>query len=56
MKYCFEMYSKVNELTNKFLGYKLITAESTEQAYLSAKESVGEDIMLAQIWIPQEYT
>lgn len=54
MKYCFEMYEIIEGKKNKFLGYKTIIANSTEQAFLSAKESCDEEVTLAQIWVPQD--
>lgn len=52
-RFCFEMY-QVTERGLKFKGYKTIIAESTEQALLSAQDSVDEDIKIAQIYIPNE--
>jgi len=46
------MYDTSNEKVIKFLGYKTIVADSSEQAYLSAKEA-NDTVKYVQIWIPQ---
>jgi len=35
----------------RFLGYKTVIAEDTEQALLSAQEAVSDDVRLVPIYI-----
>lgn len=53
MKYVFEKY-EFGERGRIFLGFETVFSDSTENALLSVQERVGEDITLAQIWVPQE--
>lgn len=53
MKYCFEKY----EISNKgqtFLGYATASGDSAEEAREKILSKAGENIILAQIYLPQE--
>jgi len=49
-KYCFELY-ETSDRGLLFKGYKTLLAESTEQARLSAEESLHDNEKLYQIFI-----
>jgi hypothetical protein len=53
MKYLFEKYV-TNERGRVFLGYEAVVSDSTENARLSVLNKVGQDITLAQVYVPQE--
>lgn len=53
MKYLFEKY-EIGERGRIFLGYESIISDSTENALLSVQEKVGDEVVLAQIYINQE--
>ncbi len=52
MKYCFEKY-EYNNRGRIFLGYESVVATSNEEAREIVQQKVGEDIVLAQIYITQ---
>lgn len=52
MKYVFEKY-EFSKRGRVFLGYESITASSSEEAKSIVQEKVGDNIILAQIYIPQ---
>ena len=51
MKYCFELYEITDNRGTLFKGYKTIDAESTEEATLSAQESIPSNYKIHQIYI-----
>lgn len=53
MKYCFEKY-EFGKRGRVFLGYESVTANSNEEARDIAQQKVGDDVVLAQIFIYQE--
>ena len=52
MKYTFEKY-EFSEKGRVFLGYNTVNAETSEEAKELAQQKLGEDIFLAQIFVPQ---
>lgn len=53
MKYTFEKY-EFGDRGRIFLGYYTVQANSNEEAKEIAQAKVGNDIFLAQIFIPQD--
>jgi len=51
-KYCFEKY-EYGDRGISFLGYITVNGEDEKDAYNLAKEKVGDNIHLQQIYIPQ---
>jgi len=52
MKYCFEVY-EIGHKGNIFKGYRVVNAEDTEQAMLSASKNLEDNNVLCQIYIDQ---
>jgi len=52
MKYCFEKYEFGNR-GRVFHGFETVIADSVEEAREIAQTKVGDDVFLAQIYIPQ---
>lgn len=53
MKYVFELY-EFGKRGRIFLGYKSVVASSSEEAREMIKSKIDENVVLAQIYIPQE--
>ena len=53
MKYVFEKY-EFNNRGRIFLGFQQVEANSIEEAREIAQQKAGDNITLAQIFVPQE--
>lgn len=54
MKYVFEKY-EFGDRGRIFIGYASAEASSSEEAKIKIQEKVGNEIVLAQIWVPQSH-